>query len=169
MKRKSLIPAIALLLVVSAALWGVNYRLNNPPLSDADKEFRALVAGTDSVKVSQESEQQQAIPTKFLIKYKPLNATQAREFIEILRLLPEPHGGRPIGIFNSPKKFPVTLYLSFSRSDKELASLELSQTTTSTVFSCHDSTQTKFYKVNPRFNKRLNRALDAYLPQRIRP
>ena len=46
MKRKSLVLCFALL-CVGAALWGVNYRLNHPPLSKADREFRALVAGAD--------------------------------------------------------------------------------------------------------------------------
>ena len=53
MKRRSRLLLGALIVSMSAALWGINYRLNHPPLSKSDKEFRALVTDTARVQVWQ--------------------------------------------------------------------------------------------------------------------
>ena len=39
------------ILILGAILWGVNWRLDNPPLSKTDLKFRAAVAGADELRV----------------------------------------------------------------------------------------------------------------------
>lgn len=49
MKCALLIP----FLVLGGALWGVNWRLDHPPLTQADLAFSRLIQGADEVKVSE--------------------------------------------------------------------------------------------------------------------
>ena len=171
MKRKPLILSAALLFVVSAALWGANYRLNHPPLTKSDKEFRALVAGADSVEGSQfNCQKQSACAGAADVTYKPLNTTQTHELLEQIRLLD--------GDAQSQMKRQGIIYLNltFSRKGKILYNVILNQSLKASELQWSGAEKTVispvpfyFYKINPRFNKRLNRALDAYLPQRIRP
>ncbi len=178
MKRKPLILAITLSLVVGAALWGVNYRLDHPPLTDADKEFRALVAGADEVQASQESCQRSTGCLKnSWIVYDPLNAAQTRNLTEQIRFSGDAE--TPMG--TQWKKTYVRLNLSFKQRGKEMAYLALLQDENSGLlatptkpfqFSTGGAWQNfvaPTHQIHPRFHKRLNRALDAYLPQRIRP
>ena len=164
MKRKPFLFALALLLVIGAALWGVNYRLDHPPLSQADKEFRALVAGADSVEVGQTScSPQQACFNVNWRSYGTLNADYTREIISLIRLKDAPQNevleGRP-----------VYLRLTFAHEDKPLLSCELGQSSTfSQLFLESGEGFVYSYSLHPRFEKPLRRALDAYLPQRIRP
>ena len=106
MKRKPILLAIALLLVVGAALWGVNYRLDHPPLTDADKEFRALVAGADRTVIAYYPSSQS----------KPVRVTlsniQTAQFIETFRFSRElPYGSATPGANGY-------CHIAFSRQDK---------------------------------------------------
>ena len=167
MKRQPIIVAVALLLVVGAALWGVNYRLDHPPMTKADKEFRALVAGADSLQVSQASCQDSACIKKRIIKYNPFNAAQTRELIEQLQFLDvSPSEENSLEVLGNSQKC-VVLRLDFSDSDGISTHMALFQT--SKLGKIVGGPQDKTYYLNPRFNKRLNRVLDAYLPQRVRP
>ena len=88
MKRKPLIIAIALLLVVGAALWGVNYRLDHPPLTKADKEFRAMVAGANRVEItSMICNRNSCRPDNSKSLPQILNAQQARELVDLTYFL----------------------------------------------------------------------------------
>ena len=167
MKRKPIILAFALLLVVGAALWGVNYRLNHPPLTQADKEFRALVAGADGVEILYEKCCLGESRSDGTIQFQNLNAHQTRDFIESLRFLDDSPRINIIGF---------GMHIRFFRQSSELALIQLNQNLKSSNFShlVEDKQQSapsvrQIFYLNPRFNKRLNRALDAYLPQRIRP
>ena len=160
MKRKPLLLAIALLLIVGAALWGVNYRLDHPPLTGADKEFRALVAGADSVEASQYSCQRRACATNYAIRFDPLNVTQTRHIIEELRFVSK----IPTTTMDSSQA--TMLKLEFRKGDKAVVRCTLWQSPNLNEMS---TMQHASYRLNPRANKRLNRVLDAYLPQRIRP
>lgn len=161
MKRKQLILAIALLLVVGAALWGVNYRLDHPPLTQADKEFRALVAGADSIEASQQIVDS---PIISLIPLKVLNS-ETRELLENMRFV------KVESLIGLPK-YGVDLDLEF-RSKGKTQHCTLSQLSDpqGNVLTCgsQDEINSRMFELNPRFNKSLNRALDAYLPQRVRP
>ena len=167
MKRKPLILAIALLLVVGAALWGVNYRLDHPPLTKADKEFRALVAGADSTEILYEKCCLGDSRSDGTIQFKNLDANQTTKFTENLRFFDD----------SSPAIFiGVGMHIRFFRQGKELSLFELNQISTLDNFSHLVEDKQQFapsvhqiFYLNPRFHKRLNRALDAYLPQRIRP
>ena len=170
MKRKPLILSIALLFVVGAALWGVNYRLDHPPLTKADKELRALLAGADSMRASQASCQNApCLGGSKRVEFGPLNAQQTREIINNIRLLDKE-------ISPSQVK-PAFINLLFFKNGKSIHNVILFQEPNSTeVIKNWDGkkgNQNQFlqthYKLNPRFNKQLNRVLDAYLPQRIRP
>ena len=184
MKRQPLILCLALLIIVGAALWGVNYRLDHPPLSQVDKEFRAALAGADNAEINQYN----ARPVKgqkSVVTTCVLDAAQTRELlIEHIRL------GKPQkGISITPTVF---LRIIFKRGEKQLASIQVNQTARQTEvlvpknFWTSASAQRSFFTVrswgktlnltvltvhqlHPRSEKRLNRALDAYLPQRVRP
>ncbi len=167
MKRKPILLALALLLVVGAALWGVNYRLDHPPLTKADKEFRALVAGADGIEISQlqmNDMPQEGSP----VRLNSLNAAQTSQLIDLLRfskaLSAMPNSGRgTIEFFN----------ITFLKQGKGIAFCAREQSPQGSAFECNTLPNARYphhkYQLNPRFNKRLNRALDAYLPQRIRP
>ena len=168
MKRK-LFAALTSVALIGAALWGVNYRLDHPPLSQADKEFRALVAGADRVEVREYR------PRDSFVVHPALNVTQARELAEQLRLLdaissPLPTSSRSI------------IDLTFWKHNQRIADFSLDQTSRSSWLivrtpgplsrrdrSVSMSSAYAIYDLHPRFNKRLNRVLDAYLPQRVRP
>ena len=169
--RRKFIFAIALLLVVGAALWGVNYRLDHPPLTQADKEFRALVAGADSMKATQASCQNSAsaCANSTELKFGPLNAEQTREIIGNIRPI-----GQEVSSSETP---PIFINLMFYKNGKSLYNVVLFQSSKSSAvektWDGYKSNKyifpTAYYQLNPRFNKRLNRTLDAYLPQRVRP
>ncbi len=168
MKRKPILVALAPLLVVGAALWGVNTRLDHPPLTDADadKEFRALVAGADSVQIYQFSCQPRtaACSSNGILFDINLNATQTDELTHESRFSEVcPHFATPLQ--------GIELNLKFRRRGKQIAYFRLSQTPRYIYLSHglpnHIIGET--YKLNPRFVKPFNRTLDAYLPQRIRP
>lgn len=167
MKRKPLVFAFALIIVLVAALLGVNWRLNHPPLSDADKEFRALVVDADSVHVSQFScQKQMACAASGTINYPTLNAVQTRELIELLRFtrddknLPAPNWSVP----------SVTLDLSFRRENHILGGYVLNQTPRqSGLIYASSSRVFSSYQLHPRFEKSLREFLDEVAPARIRP
>ena len=157
MKRKPLIFALALLLVVGAALWGVNYRLDHPPLTKADKEFRALVAGADRMELWRSHSSSKST----------LDSTELNELVRQYRL-----SQRVTFPGIAPPSFGKSLLghssLLFWQQDKPIIWAFIYHTSKGSiihVLNPHEG----FYQVNPRFNKRLNRALDAYLPQRVRP
>ena len=164
MKRKPLILALALLLVVGAALWGVNYRLDHPPLTKADKEFRALVAGADSVRVFNVS------PPKYEGKDVTLSANQTQELIQKLRFSETYQPLNPESFYSSENG---TDYLLFFRGNERLTGFDFWQVTKPGEMTEDHPEQPEgkisSYKLTPRSTMRLNRALDAYLPQRIRP
>ena len=164
MKRKPLLLALALLLVVGAALWGVNYRLDHPPLTKADKGFRALVAGANRVEIVNNGGKGNS-----LAKQVELDEIQTRELIENIRLFDR----RAIGLSSSGS----SIILVFWKNNEMLNTFVLNQRRNSSEMlidlepmeSRGGKSARSYYDLNPRFNKRLNRALDAYLPQRIRP
>lgn len=169
MKRKPILLALALLLVVGAALRSVNYRLDHPPLTKADKEFRALVAGADSMRATQASCQNAPCAASVELKFGPLNAEQTRDVISKIRLLDQE--------VSSSQELPVYINLMFYKNGKSLYNIVLFQTPSSSeiekTWNGYEGNKyifpTVYQRLNPRFNKRLNRTLDAYLPQRIRP
>ncbi len=162
MKRQPLIFALALLLIVSAALWGVNYRLDHPPLTQADKEFRALVAGFNSVEIGAP---QDSITPPPLRGVASLNSTQTRAFVERIRFVDDPV--KPV-----PRGNLTMLRLTFSRHDGLESQHYLFQSPSGS-FLVEEvellKNPVKGHQLNPRSNKRLNGVLDAYLPQRVRP
>lgn len=166
MKRKPILLALALLLVVGAALWGVNCRLDHPPLTKADKEFRGIVAGADAIEITQDSCQERPeCENGHETVSEKLTAAQARTLIEHLRFLDK----QPVGRRGRPPQVAV-LYFHFLR--KGRASETIYFTLLQTADEAHMYSPqhlSKSFILNPRFNKRLNRVLDAYLPQRIRP
>ena len=175
MKRKPLTLCLALLLVVGAALWGVNYRLDHPPLTKADKEFRALVASADSAKIDQYDTRNLVAGQNAVAATCVLSATQTRELVEQMRL------GKP----QPAPSIPVTLPLKiiFKHGDDELVDIQIDQSPGQTEVlvpknAWPSTSAQKFaptnlgltvYRLHPRFEKPFRRALDAYLPQRIRP
>ena len=166
MKRKPLILVTALIFIVGAALCGVNYRLNNPPLSDADVEFRALVAGANNVQVSQFScQNQMACAASGTLNYPTLNAAQTRELIERLRFTND----QTIP-FNANEPGTVTLDLVFRNHQRELMRYTLRETPRSIdLVHVIPSVIDACYRLHPRFGKPLRQFLDQIAPKRIRP
>ena len=170
MKRKP----ILLLLVVGAALWGVNYRLDHPPLTQADKEFRALVAGADSVWIYQ-SVVTNKKPLQSANRQVDLNEEQTRELIENLRIGEEKSDGAIKTVFRKQKTQVV--YLSFVRNKAPIfgcriyhnsAQIALISVPTKiprpmkTVSS--KALPTNNFLIRLRFQKRLRRYLQEVLP-----
>jgi len=159
MKRRPFLLAFALWFLIGAALWGVNWRLDHPPLSDADKEFRALVAGADETRVVRFTHEQKTIITHISSIHTTLNAIQTHELIESLRFVDS----------TAAPTYPSrgSIRLEFSRHGKALSWFDLTQTSTSSQLQCYAPPH--LYNLNPRFEKPLRRTLDQVLPQRLRP
>lgn len=177
MKRKPLLSAIALLLVLGAALLGVNWRLNNPPLSDADRKFRALVAGADSVQMSQESCQlKPACLKNNWVTYDPIDAAQTRELVRTIRIV----GSETVPIGAQWKSY-ARLNLSFKRRGKEVAYLAILQDKKSSLLATPSKPfqlstggvwqnfVSPTYRIHPRSERPLRQFLDQIAPQRIQP
>ena len=169
MKRKPIIIAFALLLIVGAALWGVNYRLDHPPLSYTDKELRATIAGFDEVEIYEEfcddtyCNDTSTNPVR-------VKAAQAHELVKDLRLAEEKYSGGNWGGGNSPAHYLI--HLRFLKKKSSLCHIFLIPTNKGMRFVYQTPRGGVFMtvgNVNSRSTMRLNRALDAYLPQRVRP
>ena len=159
MKRQPLIFAIALLLVVGAALWSVNYRLDHPPLTKADKEFRALVAGADNVQIYRNNFRIKPSlqPTTFY----SLGAPQTRQMLDKFRFSDEFVLDAPLDSYD----------LTFRRRGKILLSAQLSQNPPSTTLVTTSGAQKREYKLQPRFAKRLEiylNQLPAQTPPKVK-
>lgn len=165
MKRKPLLFALALFVFIGAGVWGVNWRLDHPPLSAADKEFRALVASADRVEVSQQGCQSPNCGEQWTIKYKPSNAAQSLELIEKLRFTDD----RRIP-FNAVAPGTVALDFTFQRKGADLIRYTLWETPHSfSLVHIIPSIVDSSYQLHPRFEKPLRRFLDQVAPQRIKP
>lgn len=168
MKRKITF-ALALLLVVGAALWGVNYRLDNPPippLTASDKEFRERVGSANKIYASQWSCQKNDCFGGEEIKYPVLNQAQIQELIDCLRFTDEKVPTRFLGIG------ATQIQLEFWINDRMLDTYTIWEKPTRDVHSIaviKEFPNPRYYILDPRFVRPLNRALDAYLPQRVRP
>ena len=168
MKRK-LTLAIALLLIVGAALWGVNYRLDHPtipPLTASDAEFRERVGSANKIYASQWSCQKNDCVNGEEIKYPALNQAQTQELLDCLRFTDE----------KVPTRFSeigaTQIQLEFWINGRRLDGYTIWQNPTRDVRSfviVKEYPNPSYYLLDPRFFRPLNRALDAYLPQRIRP
>ena len=156
---------------LGAALWPFNYRLHHPPLSAADRQFRALVVGADSVQFFQRRHRdtRQEATT---IAYPPLNFEQTMRLIEQIRLLDE----------KSRFQTDATLVgkidqfeLVFSRKGEKLNSIGLSLIQNESAISWSYPTapprQARYTlpirKLHPRFEKPLRQLLDEFLPNRL--
>lgn len=166
MKLKSLRLSLTLLLVMSFVLLGVNYRLNHPPLSNADKDFRALVSGADSVQMSQMScPWYQACLKNVLIEYKPLDANQTRELTQRLRFTDD-----RLNPLMKPPPRAMPLILSFRRKGKEITRYTLWETPRSmTLVHITPSAIDASYKLQPSFVKPLREYLNTVAPKRLQP
>lgn len=159
MKRKPLLLALALILIVSAALWGVNYRLDHPPLSEADKEFRALVAGASQIQLMRLASHPRTTGFLLTTDVKLLSSEQSQQFMGNLRL---------VDASAMPIKPLATTKLTFLREDKVVSRFLWLEASEESQLQRLDE-PFNLYQLNPRFEKPLRRTLDAYLPQRIRP
>ena len=148
MKRQPILFASALMCILGAALWGVNYRLQHPPLTAADREFRALVSGADGVTIRQKK------PVGFVARGAPfrvLDAAQTRRLIDNLRFTGADEN------LNVASLSP--LELTFARAGQPRARLELYQSQNAGAL----ETLQKPYRVfhlHPRFAKSLRRMLN---------
>lgn len=94
-------------LVLGAILWGVNWRLDHPPLSKIDFKFRAAVAGADELRVSFSLDKREI---------GRLRGKDVADFVEGIHLAEEQSGpskssavlllrffkkGRPLGMFGT--------------------------------------------------------------------
>ena len=170
MKRKPLILSIALLLIVGAALWGVKYRINHPPLSSADEKFRAMVAGADSVQLYQYGCPPRSICAGLgFLKYDLLNIEQTHQLIENLRFQD--------GVSNKPDAWDEGVTLEFKRQGKTLAFfIVMKEVNVERIYGI--TRQARPYdhfapsltcELRPNFEKPLRNYLDQLNPQRIPP
>ena len=152
MKRQPLIFALALLLVVGAALWGVNYRLDYPPLTNADKEFRAFVAGADSVEITSMTCTRNACsPSAPSSQPQILNAQQTRELIQTVHFIDS--AKNEAHLWNEPVK--RSYMLEWKSGPKHVLSGEIRQTKNFTATDC-----VGFRQFQPRSQKQFWRIVD---------
>ena len=169
MKHKPILFAIALLFVVGAALWGVNYRLDHPPippLTASDKEFQERIEGANKVYASQWSCQTMGCFGGEEIKYPALNQEQTQQFVDCLRFADEKVPTQFLGVGSTQ------IQLEFWRNGQRVETYTIWEKPTRDVHSIavvKGHPNPRYYLLAPRFVRPLNRALDAYLPQRIRP
>ncbi len=157
MKRKPITLALALMLIVGAALWGINWRLDHPPLTQADKEFREIVAGADSIKMEQ----------KDYAHFKPANApttidqtldaTQTRQFIARVRLTDASTA------FNGTGRSETRLIF---RCQNQTISTFMLEEFKGSIQLRLSTGETPFYNLHPRFYKSMKLYLDEIAPQR---
>lgn len=157
MKRKPIIVAFALLFVVSAALWGVNWRLDNPPLTKADRQFREAIAGADAVRLEQAELWHRVAGQTPIAFSTTLNATQTHNLLDVIHLT-------NISSSFFPSR-PVRVRLTFMRQGKKLG-----------VFSIEERgdfmrligrpIKAPYYELHPRSVKRVRRILDEFAPNR---
>lgn len=157
MKRNPLYLAYALIFVIGATLLGVNWRLNHPPLSAADREFRHAVAGADRVIIRQKK------PVGFVARGAPMQTLDARQTQALLETL------RFIGASSQLNAVSLApLELTFARQGQSPARFELYQTPTSSELENLEKPY-QTYKVHPRFEKPLREFLNEVAPTRIQP
>ncbi len=171
MNRPSLPLAFSSTAALGAALWAINYRLHHPSLSAADRQFRALVVGADSVQFFQRSHRdmrQKAIA----IAYPPLNFEQTLRLIEQIRLLDEKSRfGTDATLADKIDQFELV----FSRKGEKLNSIGLGLIPNESAISWSYLTapprQVHYTmpnrKLHPRFEKPLRQLLDEFLPNRL--
>ena len=167
MLKLKLILALVMPCIIGAALWGVNWHLDHPPLSDADKEFQAVVAGADSVGLSQFScQKQMACAASGTLHYKTLNAAQTRALIADLRFA-DGQGAPNDSILVGQT---VTLDLVFRHRGADLGVYSLCQTPRSSALThVRAGKLDANYRLRPRFDLKLRRFLEWAVPQRITP
>ena len=161
MKRKPQTLAFALLIVVSAVLIGVNWRLNNPSLSDADKQFRFLVADADRVEVKTSVCQNSNCASFSRDEYRTLNAEQTRKLIELIHLTDR----TPAQFSRTQGDMSVSTLAFRLKQKKLLPELGLIRMARWSEFQFGP----KGYAIHPRFEKPLRQFLDQIAPKRIRP
>ena len=159
MKCPPLWLSCALIVVLGAALWGVNWRLDHPPLSKSDREFRALVAGANSVHIYRNNFVLNPgiglQPTTFYA----LGNAQTRQLLSKLRFSDESVLGAPIESF----------VMEFRRGGKTVCYARLSQKpAATTLLTMNKGGQMREYKLQPRFAKRLESHLNQ-LPAQSPP
>ena len=160
MKRKPIIFAVALLLVVGASLWGVNYRLNNPPLNSEDARFLAAIQGADRVEAWQASCDKSGCLKPKLTTTR-LNAAQTRELVRHLRFIESDGIGQITG------KHPYyEANFTFLHGSHKLLQTTLASSGGHSFFYA-STPASKNYKLNPRFEKSLQNYLSRVLPPRV--
>lgn len=156
MKRKPLIFAIALLLVVGATLWGANLVLR-PPLSQSDKEFRALVKGATNIgcAIPDQSEAGALVGSG-------MGGVEFQEFVKTLRFVDDPTA-------QYDKSSKASFLLTFFAEDgSQLARFRVDQSANSTTFFLRDSPQRRF-KMHTRFNPLFRKRLNLFASYRVKP
>ena len=158
MKRKPIVLAGALLFILSAALWGVNWRLDNPPLTKADKDFRAAVAGANAVRLEQNDTLHPVAGQTPMSVDVTLDADQTRELISIL------HFSRVFQIFGQGP--PIRMRLVFLRQNQKDVVFSLEEHVSSVQLTGR-AVLAPAYGLAPRSAKHVRRFLDEVAPKRL--
>ena len=151
MKRKPLIFALSLLLVVSAALWGAKLVLR-PPLSQSDKEFRALIKGAINISYAMPDQREGGA----LVGGK-IEGVSYPELVETIRFVDD-----PAAIYDAPSKQSFLLTF-FAEDGSQLARFRVDQTANFTTFFLRDAPQRHFV-MNSRFDTLFRRHLAWFSP-----
>ena len=170
MNRQSLF--VCCFAAFGVALWAALYRRNHPPLSEADKQFRAFVEGADSAEITQREHRDMWKEAEG-IAYLPLDAEQTRRLIEELRLRDKK------GMMQTKAELAnqIDLYqITFKRAGQELETFTLRRVATQTELEWMIQSpppNQNHYKVivcelHPRFESSLRALLDEVLPDRIK-
>ena len=159
-------------------MWAALYRRNHPPLSEADKQFRAFVEGADSAEIIQR-EHRDLWKEVEGIAYPPLDAEQTRRLIETLRLRDKKSMMRTQGDFLQRAGFDnqIDFYrITFKRAGQELKRFTLGQIAAQTelewMIQSPPPNQNHYSviirELHPRFERTLRALLDEVVPDRIK-
>ena len=160
MRSKSTFFAGALLIILGAALWGVNWRLDNPPLTKADKDFRASVAGADAVRLEQKDFSRSVAGQTPLSVDVTLDAEQTRELISLLQF------SRVSQTFGQGR--PLRMRLVFLRQNQKDVVFSLEEHVGSMQLTGR-AVLAPAYGLSPRSAKHVRRFLDEVAPKRLHP
>jgi len=145
-------------LLLGGALWGVNWRLDHPPLSRSDRELATSFDLAQTADVFQQSCQQQACAANAYRKIGSLSALQTQRLRELLRVQ-----NGSFGMYGAGTVLDIRLI----NKRRAVDLIQLCQTGQRTVV--WDSMYRCSWYLHPRFEGRLRSFLDANLPQRLQP
>lgn len=136
--------------ILIAVLWSLNWRLSYPPLSQADLQLRAAIAGANRMEIQYFSCQQQACSANVRVT-EQLGQKQMAQFCENLRFLD--------AVVPPQSGFPLALDLGFWRGRTRLMVVSLSIGEFTTAYGPRSKDWRAEHRLHPLFEAKLRARL----------